>query len=257
MSIGLKSSSGGDEKQLEERVTDQRPPSALPQRKPGVFRVTAADVVKPTPPALPRLQTFEELGIADHFRKAVEEELTQGEKLVWLGQPSKNPAVHPPANKAVLAIIGGVVLGFALLLGIALKGMALIIPAVLALLGLLFIAALWLPQAASQYKACYVITNRRAILLERILIMERRKSYYPHELMALECRNNPRVPGAGDLIFEYIFVVGNTGGIYPSLENTVTRTDAPQRKPRGFFFLDDARGVEQLIRTTLLANAEQ
>src|SRR5262249_39925216 len=37
---------------------------------------------------------------------------------------------------------------------------------------------------------------------------------------------------------------------------TVQRTDTPQRTPRGFFFLDDVAGVENLIRATLLTNLE-
>ena len=74
-----------------------------------MFQVSAADVVQP---ALPRLQTFEELGLAGPFQKAVEEELTRDEKLVWLGRPSGNPAVHPP--KTVLMVVGGVLIGLAL-----------------------------------------------------------------------------------------------------------------------------------------------
>src|SRR5689334_5447003 len=98
MSIAVKCGSCGHEKQFEQAAADNLPPCpacgtpslAQTGRKPGVFRVSAADVIKRAEPALPRLQTFEELEIPDHFRKAVEEELTKDEKLVWLGRPSRN-----------------------------------------------------------------------------------------------------------------------------------------------------------------------
>jgi hypothetical protein len=262
MSIAVQCSSCGHEEEFEQLAADKLSPCpacgkpflAPAARKPAVFRVSAANVIKSPEPALPRLQTFEELGITDHFRKAVEEELTKDEKLVWLGRPSRNPAVHP--DKRVLAVIGLVVLGVAVALGLFVKGMPLIFPGVLGLLGLFFVAAPWLFNPANTYQACYVVTNRRAILLERTLAGPRRKSYHPHELLALERRSNQRVAGAGDLIFEYIFIVGEaTNG--PATDGTFRRTDVPQRSPRGFFYLDQVQEVEHLIRSTLLKNLEK
>src|SRR5262249_50316073 len=84
-----------------------------------------------------------------------------------------------------------------------------------------------------------------------------RKSYLPHELLSVERRDNPRVAGAGDLIFEYVFIVGEQMMNFPATDGQVRRTDMPQRSPRGFFFLDDVRAVGHLIRTTLLGNLEQ
>jgi hypothetical protein len=222
------------------------------QKKAAVFRVSAADVIKPAPVALPPLRSFEELGILDSFRKAVEDELSKDEKLVWLGRPSKNPAVYPP--KTVLVIIGaGLLVGAVLAV---LGGLPLIFPIVIGLLGLLFVAAPKLFNPANTYHACYVVTNRRAMLFERSFRGARGKSWLPQDLLALERRSNDRVPGAGDLIFEYEFVVGDVLNS-PGTDNRLRRTDRPERVPRGFFYLDQVREVEDLIRTTLLANLEK
>ena len=135
------------------------------EQKPAVFRVSAADVIKPGAPAPLPLKSFEELGIPDSFRKTVEDELTKDEKLVWLGRPSKNPAVYPP--KTVLVVVGAGLLVGAVLLVVLARGMPLIFPGVIGLLGLLFVAAPKLFNPANTYLACYVVTNRRAMLLER------------------------------------------------------------------------------------------
>jgi hypothetical protein len=219
-----------------------------------VFRVSAADVIKPGAPAPLPLKSFEELGIPDSFRKTVEDELTKDEKLVWLGRPSKNPAVYPP--KTVLVVVGAGLLVGAVLLVVLARGMPLIFPGVIGLLGLLFVAAPKLFNPANTYLACYVVTNRRAMLLERSFRGARGKSWLPHELLAMERRSNDRVAGAGDLIFGYEFIVGEALNS-PGTDNRIRRTDAPERVGRGFYYLDQAREVENLIRTTLLVNLEK
>src|SRR5262249_52298449 len=103
------------------------------------FKVSAADVVKPGDAPLPRLQTFEELEIADVFRKAVEEELSKDEKLVWLGRPSRNPDVHPDPTK-IMTFIGIGVLVVAVLLATVLKA-PIFFAVVFGLFGVLFIVA--------------------------------------------------------------------------------------------------------------------
>jgi hypothetical protein len=274
MSMSSKTTVGDSANPCEQVIAGKRPPLpacgkppvASVEQKPGVFRVSAADVIKP---ALPRLQTFEELGIQNEFRKAVEEELTKDEKMLWLGRPSLNPAVYPPRTN--LVIIGVIALALAvafLAFPIFVKGapiaFAIIFSIVLGLIGILFILSPKFFNPANFYHACYVVTNRRVILFERgllgvdplspNLIGTRCKGYYPHEIMALERRNNPQAPGAGDLIFTYIMVVGKGAASFPGTEGTLTSTNTPQRIPRGFFYLDDVAGVEQLIRTTLLEN---
>jgi len=90
------------------------------------------------------------------------------------------------------------------------KGMSFIFPVVLVILGLFFLFAPDALQRRDRLPACYVVTNRRAILVEKGLLGWtqrnisswkditgiRCKSYHPHELLGMERRNNERAPGA-------------------------------------------------------------
>ena len=231
--------------------------------------VGASNVLEPAQPALPRLQTFEELGIADHFRKAVEAELTKDENVVWLGRPSRNPALYP--NYAtMMTAIGCVLLGVALVLGFA-KFVPWFMAVFIGLFGLLFFGFVYLIRTgrfnpATTYQACYAVTNRRAMLIEMGTVgleagmfnptTTRCKSYYPSEMLGLEARKHASEPGAGDLVFEYIFAVGKAVSSFPGNTGTVQRIDTPQRVPRGFFYLDQVHEVEQLVRKTLLGEVK-
>jgi hypothetical protein len=257
MSIDVRSSSCGREEPAEQLAVENLPSGPASAQQ--------------SPPSLPRLQTFEELELPAAFRKAVEEELTRDEKLVWLGRPSQKPTAPPP--KAIFLVVGAILLGLAVVLPLAVKGMPFIFPVVQVILGVLFLFAPKLLNGvnfSSGYTACYVVTNRRAILFEKGLVALdprgvsslkdltgiRAKSYLPHQLIGMERRNSDHVPGTGDLIFEYIFTMGQSTG-FPGTQGTIQRTGVPQRTPRGFFFLEQAAEVENLIRTTLLANLEK
>jgi hypothetical protein len=247
-------------------IKPSQPPA---DRKPGAFRVSAADVVKPADGPLPRLQTYEELEIADVFRKAVDEELTKDEKLVWLGRPSRNPDVHPDPTK-IMTFIGIGLLVFAV---VPILFKTIIFAVVFGLFGVLFIVAprLLKGKGIGAYQACYAVTNRRALVFERgelgidegnalslkTAFGTRCKSYLPHQLLGLERKSNAKVAGAGDLVFEYIFVIGQQVTRYPGTTGTLQNTNTPQRVPRGFFYLDKVDEVERVIRATLLQNLEQ
>jgi hypothetical protein len=273
MSIDTRFDSSGRDESAEPLAVENLPsgPASSPQapadRNAVVFQVSAADVIQAAPAPLPRLQTFEELGIPAPFQKAVEDELSRDEKLVWLGRPSQNPAVYPP--KTILVVVGAVLLGLAVLLPWV--GVPLLFSVVLVLLGLLFVFAPKLSNGTNVYSACYVVTNRRVLLLEKgfigldpttitswkSLTGVRCKGYLPHELLGLERRSNERVPGAGDLIFEYIFTSGKNAGGFASTMGRVQQTNGPQRVARGFCFLDQVAEVENVIRATLLAGLEK
>jgi hypothetical protein len=237
------------------------------QRKGGVARVSAADVIAASSHRAGSLQSFEELGIPESYRTVVENELTAGEKIVWLGRPSRDKRVHPNNAVILMAGLGLIVFGA----GTAILGLAtglgffpVALGGVLVVIG----GACQLPRfvdPSKTCKACYVVTNRRAILLQNSIWAmgaPRAKSYLPHELLGLERRNHPEVPGAGDLIFEYYFATsgtsadGKTGFMHQQLPGMGLNT-TPNRIPRGFFLLDNVGEVEQLIRTTLLGQLEQ
>jgi len=144
---------------------------------------------------------------------------------------------------------------------------------VFGLFGVLFIVAprLLKGKGINAYQACYAVTSRRALLFERgnlgidegnalslkSALGTRCKSYLPHQLLGMERRGNAKVPGAGDLVFEYIFEIGRNVTQFPGTTGTLQTTNTPQRIPRGFFYLDNVDEVERVIRATLLANLEK
>ena len=274
MSIAIKSDNCGRDEQAVKPVGKSHPNPECGDSSPETAirnpDLSISGLRKSAESEQPRLQTFEELSIADNFRQAVEAELTKGEKIIWIGRPSKNPAVYPD-TKFVLAAIGAVLVGFAVLLGAF--GLAPWFMAVFfGLFGCLFFGFYYLVRTgkfnpATTYKACYVVTNRRAMLIEPGTVglepglfnpaSTRCKSWYPHELLGLEARKHATVDKAGELVFEYIFVVGKAVTSFPGTTGTIQRTDTPQRVARGFFYLDRVREVEQVVRDTLLTNLEK
>jgi hypothetical protein len=213
------------------------------------------------------LQTFEELGIPDQFKAEVEQALTSGEKILWLGRPSRNPLVQPP--KQIPMFVGIGIIGFAFFLAIV--GLVVFWPILLFALVLGVIGGVFLIPSFVTPKdrcmSCYAVTDRRAILAETQIGIGRTRvnttSYLPQQLVGLERRPHETVAGAGDLIFEYTFMLpGQTIDTKTWSFNTnqnagFGRTDVAKRVPRGFFHLDQVREVERLIRVTLLGELEK
>jgi hypothetical protein len=232
-----------------------------------VVRVGPADVLPPANLQPPTAQTFDELEIPPTFRAAVEKELTRDEKMLWVGRPSRNPEVHP-RNKMAPAIGAGVI-ALALVIAVAsvaTGGRSLIgfgFAGVLTVIGLVFMLPL-VVNPAKGCRYCFVVTNRRAMLVEMTLWQRGGavRSYLPQQLLGMERRDHASVPGAGDLIFEYEFVlpgkdVNPHTGSFLQQNTTAGLSNSPQRVARGFVCLDQVREVEDLIRTALLLSLEQ
>jgi hypothetical protein len=259
--------------------TDGRPGGANPVGSPSQGKLTAEDLfgaraagapaaAPPTSADLqpPTAQTFQELDIPDSFRQAVEKELSSDEKLLWVGRQSRNPQLHAPhpflpyfgVGLLVLAgIAAGVGLGTGHLFGCVFAGF----------LGLIGVVVLVVPRfnkAHQLCRYCYVVTNRRAMLVEKTLWQRGGgvQSYLPHQLLGMVRENHETVPGAGDLVFEYIMALpgqsfdGRAGSLLQRNTNPGL-SSAPQRVPRGFLCIDQVHEVEVLIRTTLLRQLEQ
>jgi hypothetical protein len=209
----------------------------------------------------PPLQSFEERGIPDQFRSVVEKELTAGEEMLWLGRPAANLRPQLPKQAflyislgffglgLLIAVIGGFHMG-ALLFGGAfgIFGLVLLVP--------------YYAKPNNLCSSCYVVTNRRAIVLEMAIFprVPRAKSYLPHQLVGLDRQDHATVPGAGDLVFEYVFALGGSANLMTGAGlakgYTMGRMDAAQRMPHGFLLIENVRAVERLIRTTLLGQME-
>jgi hypothetical protein len=207
------------------------------------------------------LQTFEELEIPDVLRSAVEQELTSGEKILWLGRPSPSLRIQIPKQVFLYASIGLALFG----LGIMAIGGFHIAPVLFGGAFVAFGAVMlvpWLKDPMKTINSCYVLTNRRTIVAETPTVFMQPKvtSYLPHQLVGLEHSNHPKVAGAGDLIFEYTFALpGKTFDVNSGFTNRTAgagRSDVAQRIPNGFLSIDNVREVERLIRVTLLGELE-
>ncbi len=133
----------------------------------------------------------------------------------------------------------------------------------LGLFGLVFLLP-WFFNTANACRGCYVVTNRRALLVEMSMWQRgaAAHSYLPQQLLGLDRRDHPTVAGAGDLVFEYIFALSGssfnlkTGSLFQQGVDAGPSSD-PQRVARGFMGIDQVREVEDLIRTALLSPLEQ
>jgi hypothetical protein len=221
----------------------------------------------------PTAQTFEEQEIPAPFRAAVEKELTPNEKLLWVGRPSRNPEMQD--RNPLLTWLGGglLVLAFVIVVADLVSGVAagfafghifgFVFAVVVGVIGLAFLLPL-LVKPGKHCRFCYAVTNRRAMLAEMMPWQKAAavQSYLPQQLLGLERQDHATVAGAGDLIFEYQFALagnsfnGQTGGFFQKGPG-VGSTHSPQRVPRGFLGIDQARDVEELIRATLLQRLEQ
>ena len=171
----------------------------------------------------------------------IRDELAPGEKLVWTGRPQVVRSVLlslPPA------MIGLFMAGFGLFW---MRGASQFDSGIFPLFGLIFVfvglaimlSPVWIAWQASQTR--YAITDRRAILCEpRFLGGIETRSYTADALTNIV--RNQRGDGSGDLIFEEIRTRNHKGHL------RTTR--------RGFQAIKDVRGVENLLRETLLVTRD-
>jgi hypothetical protein len=198
---------------------------------------------------------YGENSLPDELYGRVRSELSQGEQLLWVGQPRP--------NRFARATIPGVLFGipwtaFAILWTTmaawgaanaqqnAAPGMLFSIcfplwgvPFILVGLGMLT-SPLWYRRKAK--RTCYALTDPRAILFEASVFgsMEVR-SYRPEALSKMVRRDF--ADGSGDLLFEESIRVQN---------GTRTRNTAGDLG-HGFLGIDNIREIEELVRKALLS----
>ncbi len=231
-------------------------PRRAPAEAPDDDNVKEAPAVARTAP--------EGADVPEELRERIREELTKGERIVWLGQPDpklvllKNLAVSSIAVLVLLVMTGSGVRrmaagprdrnGGALLAGIGLLGCAI---------------AVTVPffQRWKATKSCYALTSRRAIVLDRNVIgVPQMTSYNPADLAGMRRREWWFFQEAGDVIFRTKVTItvtdhyarggrgrgfGGPGGYMgSSVRKSVTHY--------GFLAVRQPRQVEALIRETLV-----
>ncbi|MFL5244172.1 MAG: hypothetical protein ACJ8FY_18875 [Gemmataceae bacterium] len=150
--------------------------------------IAPASTADNTPLPAPSVQSFEELEIPASFRTALDNELTDGEKVLWLGRPSRNPQVHPQNPMLTPIGVGLLIVAVVAAMAAIISGAGafpLVFAAFLGLFGFVFLLPRLLGPSKS-CRSCYVVTNRRAMLIELSVWgrAPRAKSYLPHELVA-------------------------------------------------------------------------
>ncbi len=199
---------------------------------------------------------FDQDPLSAEMDERVRSELRDGERLVWTGQPRPSrfakgalPIVLFGIPWTALAIVW-MAAASGLLFGGGNGGMGafnLIFP----LFGLPFVligfgmlsAPYWMRRKAR--RTCYALTDRRAILWEagwRGSVTVR--SYSPADLTRIRRVEYPN--GDGDLIFDEFVTVGTN-----SKGHRTTHT-----QQHGFVGIPNVRTVEDLLRSTLLPDAD-
>jgi hypothetical protein len=188
----------------------------------------------------------------------VRSELSEGEQLLWVGQP--NPR-RMGLSGVPMVLFGIPFTGFALFWMAAASGMlfgpaggpagalpvgfgAMFIcfplfgvPFVLVGLGMLT-APFWMWRRAK--RVCYTLTDRRAIVWEpRFLGGVEVRSYGPSQLDRI--RRTEYADGSGDLIFEEVVTFGTDAHDHTTA----------QRQRHGFFYIANVRLIEELLRKAL------
>lgn len=170
------------------------------------------------------------------LRRLVDDELQDGERIVWLAQPRQN-LYRRPAWVIVLFAIPWTAFSLFITTMIVDKEswfMALFgVPFVLVGLGMLS-SPFWMGRKAN--RTVYAITDRRAIVYEgKAFGGISVQSYYPDRLTGMI--RNQREDGSGDLIFEQFTTRQGSG-------HTTVR--------RGFVGLERVREAEEIIAGQLL-----
>ena len=206
-----------------------------------------ADEVKP---AAKKSDPFKGQGVPGKMRQQVRNELTKGEKIIWLGRSSVRMAL---AQAWIGVAVGAVFLlaGVGLMLGglYMLLNKELIPFLAMGFFGFVFAAvgglaccSRYLVRRFQAHRAVYVLTNRRALVVGQGGRDVR--SYNTFQLAQMDRKDSAMFEGAGDLIFETEYQTQFRGG---SGGGTST-----VKIPHGFLMIENVRQVERLIRETLV-----
>jgi hypothetical protein len=194
------------------------------------------------------------------MRQDVRAELTRGEKVVWVGRPSVTILL---AQATTLRVVGVVLLaaGTSMLAGIAFApggavtvGLS-VFGGAFTLFGVLFVFARTFVKGGESRRSVYVLTNRRALVLEgKVFGAGQVRAYTIAQLKDMQRVDSWRFKGAGDLVFEKEDVSHGNGLPYlpGTLPSRGPRSTGPQYRNHGFLMLENVKAVEKLVRETLV-----
>ncbi len=197
---------------------------------------------------------LEDSNLPDHIRDRIEQELTKGEKLYWVGMPSRRIVLLRSLWGPIVGVIVFLlVLGFFVLPGIMAAGRAgggglgmVILPA---LIGMVVCGGLVIMPFYNLWRAgrtCYALTSRRAIVWQAGLFGGVEMENYNPARLASMWRRDMWIfgKGGGDLVFRSVTIVTVTSGKHGGVSRNTTYY--------GFLAIENVRKVERLVREVLV-----
>jgi len=204
---------------------------------------------------------FEEGGVPDDAREAIEKSFIKKEKALWAGRPDPKIiessawiglVVGPIALLVALGACGG---GSAFaLLSSAEMMVKLIVGGFAAAAFLMFggvgaVAIIFRKSLGGNAAACYVLTNKRAYIYDG---SHHVRAFSPEQLVEMKSQEASGFPGAGDLIFAYDLM--GDAGVQVDKE-TAQRAHGPGAQPStpvGFLAIQKLKLVRQMINEILV-----
>jgi hypothetical protein len=184
--------------------------------------------------------------VPEHLQERVSEELTKGEKLIWIGQPARRVLMIKSIPIMIFGcLFGGGALIF-MLIGLASKNFGMGLMPLLFLpfaLGMILspFYRFWMGK-----RTCYVLTNRRCIVwMCNWFGGIHMENYNPAQLANMWRRDLWFFgKGAGDLVFRSVTTITVRTGRHGGVSQSTTYY--------GFLAVENVREIERLVRETLV-----
>jgi hypothetical protein len=202
---------------------------------------------------------LEESTVPPELKARVEEELTTGERLLWIGQPDQHMILVRALGPGLGAVFIALVLG-SFFLTSAFRDLrehhgtiALLIPLIVLpiILGIGIVTPFF--QKWRARRTCYVLTNRRAIVWQANWFgIPRMTNYNPAELTGLRRADSWFVKDCGDVIFKSITVITTTTYRGARTGRYMGSSVSKKTYNYGFLAVRNPRAIEVLIRETLV-----
>jgi hypothetical protein len=195
--------------------------------------------------------------LPEDLRSRVENELEDGEKRIWVGQPAPELVFKRSLLRAGVMLFFGlvsVVMVFVMFAAELKKGNAAMVVLSLPIPLGIMAAGIALPfyQKWRASRTCYLLTNERAIVFQpNVFCIMQTTRYSPRELRAMRWNNSFWDKTAGDVVFKTVTVITTTHYRDRRGHYAGSRTSATTYY-YGFLAVRDPQAVHRLISRTLL-----